>query len=165
MMEYRTGVEGGTLAVRVETDVSKFPIDFAGPSEMVRVLCGRILDADEGRDLAMVLSVGTFAFWIGTLSRVVGAETTPLVELPKPFLGAKVAVLSEATFRLSSIFLVTFSSLTSIGIPEDAGPEWGSVVADAEALGPARSTIRLGAVEFNNGVLARERPDVWRGAR
>lgn len=73
MIEYFT-VVGGTLAVRVVAEASALAIDLAGASELFRVLCGRIMDADEGRDRAIALRAGTLAFWVGTVSRVFCAE-------------------------------------------------------------------------------------------
>ena len=132
MIEYRTGVEGGTLAVRLEAKVFTFVADFAGPSGKAWVFGPRLLEPDDVRDRINAPSVEALVFSLSIVRCAVGAETAPLVGVPRCLLCLKAADLSDATFRPSSIVLDTFSPVAGVAATEEGGPECCPVIVDAE---------------------------------
>lgn len=132
MIEYRTGVEGGTLAVRLEIEVFTFVANFVGPSGKGWVFDTRLLEPEDVRDLINSPSVEALDFSLGIVLCAVGVETAPLVETPKFLICVKGAELSDATSRLSSIVLANFSPVAGIATTEEGGPECGSAMVDAE---------------------------------
>lgn len=132
MIEYRTGVEGGTLAVRLEAGAGTFVTDFAGPSGRAGVFGTRLLEPDDVRDRINAPSVDALDFSRGIIPCAVGVEMAPLVGIPRVLLCARVAKLSDGTSSPSSIVLATFSPVAGVATNEEGGPEGGSAMVDAE---------------------------------
>lgn len=132
MIEYRTGVEGGTLAVRLEVEVFTFVAEFIGPSGKGWVFGTRLLEPEDVRDLINAPSVEALDFSLGIVPCAVGVETAPFDEIPRFLICVKGAKLSDATSRPSSIVLATFSPVAGVATTEEGGPECGSAMVDAE---------------------------------
>lgn len=131
-MTYRTGVDGGTLAVRLEAEAFTVVADFAGPSGTAWVFGTRLLEPEEVRDRINAPSVEALDFSLGNVPCAVGVETAPLVEIPRFLHCVRAARLSDATSRPSSIVLANFSPVAGVTTTEEGGPECGSAIVDAE---------------------------------
>lgn len=132
MIEYRTGVDGGTLAVRLEAEAFTFVADFAGPSGRGWVFGIRLLEPDDVRDLINAPSVEALGFSIGIVPCAVGVEMAPFVGIKMCLFCVKAAKLPDDIPRPSSIVLATCSAVAGVAITEEGGPEFGSAMVDAE---------------------------------
>lgn len=131
-MTYRIGVDGGTLAVRLEAEAFTVITDFAGPSGTAWGFGTRLLEPEEVRDRINAPSVEALDFSLGSIPCAVGVETAPLVEISRFLHCVRAARLSDAISRPSSIVLANSPPVAGVTTTEEGGPECGSAIVDAE---------------------------------